>query len=73
MKLESKHHSIINHHLTHFCKTFKNHTNSHHNSMIMITQGLNHQQQHLIITTTSIKYEFINNTSTTISYSTNFE
>ena len=40
--------------------------------MNMITQGFNHQQQHLI-TTTSIEYEFINNSSTTISYLTNFE
>jgi len=34
---------------------------------------MNHQQQHLITTTTSIDHEFINNPTTTISYHTNFE
>ena len=40
--------------------------NSFHKSEIMNTQGMNHQQQYLITTTTSIKHDFINNPSTTI-------
>jgi len=40
--------------------------NSYHKSVIMNTQGMNQQQQHLITTTSSIKHEFINNPSTTI-------
>ena len=34
---------------------------SYHKSKIMKTQGINHQQQYLITTTTSIKHDFINN------------
>jgi len=51
---------------THFYKNPQQQLNSLHKSEIMNTQGMNHQQQHLITTKTSIKHEFINNPSTTI-------
>jgi len=54
-----------------FHKNSQQQLNSHHNSIIMNTHGINHQ--HLITTTTSIKHEFINDPTTTISYFTNFE
>ena len=44
--------------------------NSYYKSEIMNTQGMNHQRQYLITTTTSIKHDFINNLSTTIHSST---
>jgi len=37
------------------------------------THGTNHQQQHLITTTTTINHEFINILTTTTSYFINFE
>ena len=44
-----------------FHKTFKINSNSNRNSMIMNIHGINHQQQHLITTPTTINHEFINN------------
>jgi len=57
---------------THFYKNLQQQLNSCYKSEIMNTQGTNHQQQHLITTTTSIKHEFINNPTTT-SFFINFE
>ena len=58
------------HNSTHFYKNPQQQLNSYHKSEIMNTQGMNHQQQYLITTTTSIKHDFINNLSTTIHSST---
>jgi len=54
-----------------FHKPLQTQLNSHHNSTIMDTHSIIHQQQHLI-TTTSIDHEIINKPTTTISHHTNF-
>ena len=70
IKLEIKYHSNIIHQFNPF---LQQQLNSHHKSVFMNIQGMNHQQQHLITTTTSIKHVFINNPSTTILFLINFE
>jgi len=50
---------------THFYKNPQQQLNSYYNSEIMNIQGVDHQQQHLITTTTSIKHIFNHKWTTT--------
>jgi len=63
--LKSKHHSNTNHQFTHFSQKLSKQLNSHHNSMIMNTHGINQQQQqhHLTMNSSTI--------TTTTSFYTN--
>jgi len=68
IKHEIKYHFNTIHQFNPFLQNPEQQLNSYHKSVIMNTQGMNHQQQHLIITTTWIKHEFINNNSFFINF-----